>query len=298
MKRNFENKYHCLKGLYNIEPLNHAAKTHGNIVHRFLILLLFASTSLSIINAQDNLNSFGNNEFVQISSYTTVNNTGKSVQRLVFADDNIGNKIQNMIIPDSASTPSIRERYNRIYIGYAPVIFKSDYGKTKAKGFDIGYAIGRRLAASNLYGEIGYNIQYVTHSSTENASASSSVVSITLNHTSKYKFLRMNVPVTAAYRVYLNENLYIAPYLGLNITINAMAKWTWSNEGKGINNNSGEENLKFKPFQMGFHTGGYIGFGRKRELTLGIGYERQFTNAKTENRTKSGGMTLNFGLNF
>lgn len=207
--------------------------------------------------------------------------------------------------------------YNRIYVGYNPSKitwseYQSDYEECYPlkHGITVGYLHGSNIVKNlPLYIEWGANFQYLfgkEHFSEEGwkKTYSTNVYSV-------------NVPVNLAFRFsFMDNDLSITPYLGVNLRLNVAGKWRtqgeeysygewydWDEEynifSKDEEDGFGDEALK--RFQVGFNVG--VNFSYKA-FNIGVGYVTDFSkivNWKEDGdklNGKLGVTTLSLGINF
>lgn len=220
--------------------------------------------------------------------------------------------------------------YNRIYVSYLPSKLKTDGAVdaffdgleelglngiddiTKMKGsFEVGYLRGIGLTSKvPLYLEVGGALQFRSSKWDYSVSYDGGSDAIKI----KGNMLSLNIPVSLAYRININDDFAISPNFGFDFRINLTGKL----KGDATYSYSGEtEEYKFldidlfkdqtyedlegyeaewegwKRFQAGWHIG--VGFDY-RALHLGVKYGTDF-NELTEN-LKVATTSVTLGWNF
>ncbi len=112
------------------------------------------------------------------------------------------------------------------------------------------------------------------------------------DYTQKYKFFTASIPLNIAYRLSINDDVAITPYLGLNLKVHAMGKYKNEFEGEDDfpyyyddddedewynlfdkDDMDGKDNT-FNRFQLGWHIGAGVQY---KKFYLGISYGTDFT---------------------
>lgn len=196
--------------------------------------------------------------------------------------------------------------YNRVYVSYLPSTLKvdgldgDDLGDLddirKLKGsFEIGYLRGIGLTQKvPLYLEVGGALQY-RHSKAD-------IEGLDF----KVNMFSLNIPVSLAYRININDDFAIAPNFGFDFRINMTGKLKAEYDGKELidmnlfkDETIEDEDLgsykteAWKRFQAGWHIG--VGFDYKA-LHFGVNYGTDF-NEITED-CKIATTSVRFGYNF
>ncbi len=189
------------------------------------------------------------------------------------------------------------ENYNRIYIGYTPIMATDDdMWDDTFHGLNVGYTKGLSLNGNvPLYLEVGANVQFNLYSEKEYDYA----------HDLTMTFLQAQIPVNVTYLFPLgNSGITLAPYAGLSAKFNILGKQKLENPDNG---NSHEVDFfskddlgdhTAKRFQVGMQLGANITFGEK--LNLGIGYQRDLTSYMEYDHEKLmfHGIVATIGFNF
>lgn len=189
------------------------------------------------------------------------------------------------------------ENYNRIYIGYTPIMATDDdIWDDTFHGLNIGYTKGLSLNGNvPLYLEVGANVQFNMYSEEEYDYA----------HDLTMTFLQAQIPVNVTYLFPLGDSgITLAPYAGLSAKFNILGKQKLENPDNG---NSHEVDFfskddlgdhTAKRFQVGMQLGANITFGEK--LNLGIGYQRDLTSYMEYDHEKLmfHGIVATIGFNF
>lgn len=215
------------------------------------------------------------------------------------------------------------DSYNRIYVSYLPSKLKidgvggGDLGElledlTKLKGsFEVGYLRGIGLTSKvPLYLEVGGALQF--RSSKWDYSDSDDGASAAVNI--KANMLSLNIPVSLAYRININEDFAISPNFGFDFRINLTGKLK-GDISASYGGESEEMELMdidlfkdqtyydiegyemkwegWKRFQAGWHIG--VGFDYK-VLHFGVNYGTDFNEItkKCKIATTSVGVGWNF----
>lgn len=211
------------------------------------------------------------------------------------------------------------EGYNRIYASYLPSKLKvdgfdaedlglGDGDLTKMKGsFEIGYLRGIGLTSQiPLYLEVGGALQFRSSKWSENDSYSEGFFSNEI----KANMLSLNIPVSLAYRISINDDFAISPNFGFDFHINLTGKlkaaYSESYNGEFYEEEAEVDLFKdgsyedyeiewegWKRFQAGWHIG--VGFDY-RALHVGVKYGTDF-NEITE-KTKIATTSVTLGFNF
>lgn len=189
------------------------------------------------------------------------------------------------------------ENYNRIYIGYTPIMATDDdIWDDTFHGLNVGYTKGLSLNGNvPLYLEVGANVQFNMYSEEEYDYA----------HDLTMTFLQAQIPVNVTYLFPLGDSgITLAPYAGLSAKFNILGKQKLENPDNG---NSHEVDFfskddlgdhTAKRFQVGMQLGANIIFGEK--LNLGIGYQRDLTSYMEYDHEKLmfHGIVATIGFNF
>lgn len=189
------------------------------------------------------------------------------------------------------------ENYNRIYIGYTPIMATDDdMWDDTFHGLNVGYTKGLSLNGNvPLYLEVGANVQFNMYSEEEYDYA----------HDLTMTFLQAQIPVNVTYLFPLGDSgITLAPYAGLSAKFNILGKQKLENPDNG---NSHEVDFfskddlgdhTAKRFQVGMQLGANITFGEK--LNLGIGYQRDLTSYMEYDHEKLmfHGIVATIGFNF
>lgn len=189
------------------------------------------------------------------------------------------------------------ENYNRIYIGYTPIMATDDdMWDDTFHGLNVGYTKGLSLNGNvPLYLEVGANVQFNMYSEEEYDYA----------HDLTMTFLQAQIPVNVTYLFPLGDSgITLAPYAGLSAKFNILGKQKLENPDNG---NSHEVDFfskddlgddTAKRFQVGMLLGANITFGEK--LNLGIGYQRDLTSYMEYDHEKLmfHGIVATIGFNF
>lgn len=189
------------------------------------------------------------------------------------------------------------ENYNRIYIGYTPIMATDDdIWDDTFHGLNVGYTKGLSLNGNvPLYLEVGANVQFNLYSEEEYDYA----------HDLTMTFLQAQIPVNVTYLFPLGDSgITLAPYAGLSAKFNILGKQKLENPDNG---NSHEVDFfskddlgddTAKRFQVGMQLGANITFGEK--LNLGIGYQRDLTSYMEYDHEKLmfHGIVATIGFNF
>lgn len=189
------------------------------------------------------------------------------------------------------------ENYNRIYIGYTPIMATDDdIWDDTFHGLNVGYTKGLSLNGNvPLYLEVGANVQFNMYSEEEYDYA----------HDLTMTFLQAQIPVNVTYLFPLGDSgITLAPYAGLSAKFNILGKQKLENPDNG---NSHEVDFfskddlgdhTAKRFQVGMQLGANITFGEK--LNLGIGYQRDLTSYMEYDHEKLmfHGIVATIGFNF
>lgn len=189
------------------------------------------------------------------------------------------------------------ENYNRIYIGYTPIMATDDdMWDDTFHGLNVGYTKGLSLNGNvPLYLEVGANVQFNMYSEEEYDYA----------HDLTMTFLQAQIPVNVTYLFPLGDSgITLAPYAGLSAKFNILGKQKLENPDNG---NSHEVDFfskddlgddTAKRFQVGMQLGANITFGEK--LNLGIGYQRDLTSYMEYDHEKLmfHGFVATIGFNF
>lgn len=189
------------------------------------------------------------------------------------------------------------ENYNRIYIGYTPIMATDDdMWDDTFHGLNVGYTKGLSLNGNvPLYLEVGANVQFNMYSEEEYDYA----------HDLTMTFLQAQIPVNVTYLFPLGDSgISLAPYAGLSAKFNILGKQKLENPDNG---NSHEVDFfskddlgdhTAKRFQVGMQLGANITFGEK--LNLGIGYQRDLTSYMEYDHEKLmfHGIVATIGFNF
>lgn len=189
------------------------------------------------------------------------------------------------------------ENYNRIYIGYTPIMATDDdMWDDTFHGLNVGYTKGLSLNGNvPLYLEVGANVQFNMYSEEEYDYA----------HDLTMTFLQAQIPVNVTYLFPLGDSgITLAPYAGLSAKFNILGKQKLENPDNG---NSHEVDFfskddlgdhTAKRFQVGMQLGANIIFGEK--LNLGIGYQRDLTSYMEYDHEKLmfHGIVATIGFNF
>lgn len=194
--------------------------------------------------------------------------------------------------------------YNRVYVSYLPSTLKidgldgDDLGELddirKLKGsFEIGYLRGIGLTQKvPLYLEVGGALQ-LRHNKNDFGGVDV-----------KANMLSLNIPVSLAYRININDDFAIAPNFGFDFRINMTGKLKSEGDGGEFDIDLFEDNTfgdgeyevkmeAWKRFQAGWHIG--VGFDYKA-LHFGVNYGTDF-NEITEN-CKFATTSVRLGYNF
>lgn len=123
--------------------------------------------------------------------------------------------------------------------------------------------------------------------------------------TTKLQMLRVNVPVSLAYRYSINETMSITPYVGIDFRLNALAQmkgeYTYDGETEETDwislfdkDKMGEDET-WNRFQMGWHIGARFEYTK---FSIGLSYGTDFIKAfnYSEDGYKSHVTTGNFAL--
>ena len=189
------------------------------------------------------------------------------------------------------------ENYNRIYIGYTPIMATDDdMWDDTFHGLNVGYTKGLSLNGNvPLYLEVGANVQFNMYSEEEYDYA----------HDLTMTFLQAQIPVNVTYLFPLGDSgITLAPYAGLSAKFNILGKQKLENPDNG---NSHEVDFfskddlvddTAKRFQVGMQLGANITFGEN--WNLGIGYQRDLTSFMEADSHKLmfHGIVATVGFNF
>lgn len=189
------------------------------------------------------------------------------------------------------------ENYNRIYIGYTPIMATDDdMWDDTFHGLNVGYTKGLSLNGNvPLYLEVGANVQFNMYSEEEYDYA----------HDLTMTFLQAQIPVNVTYLFPLGDSgITLAPYAGLSAKFNILGKQKLENPDNG---NSHEVDFfskddlgddTAKRFQVGMQLGANITFGEN--WNLGIGYQRDLTSYMEYDHEKLmfHGIVATIGFNF
>ena len=210
------------------------------------------------------------------------------------------------------------DSYNRIYVSYLPSKLKIDgvdLGEledlTKLKGsFEVGYLRGIGLTDKvPLYLEVGGAFQFRSSKLdvSESDYGASAAVSI------KGNMLSLNIPVSLAYRININEDFAISPNFGFDFRINLIGKLkgdsSFSYGGESVEEELMDIDL-FKDqiydiegyefewegwnrFQAGWHIGVGLDY---RALHFGVQYGSDFNEIVEGTKVATASITL--GWNF
>lgn len=189
------------------------------------------------------------------------------------------------------------ENYNRIYIGYTPIMATDDdMWDDTFHGLNVGYTKGLSLNGNvPLYLEVGANVQFNMYSEEEYDYA----------HDLTMTFLQAQIPVNVTYLFPLGDSgITLAPYAGLSAKFNILGKQKLENPNNGNSHKvdlfSKDDMGDFaaKRFQVGMQLGANITFGEN--WNLGIGYQRDLTSYMEEDPHKLmfHGIVATVGFNF
>lgn len=123
-----------------------------------------------------------------------------------------------------------------------------------------------------------------------------------------YQLMRVNVPVSYAWRFGFGDNFSITTYTGIDFRFNAMARYKWESEYRGNKDESDWYNLFDKKdvgeddtwnrFQMGWHVGVRAEYSR---AFFGINYGTDFIHAMKHDdyyHVSTGNLALTLGYRF
>ena len=189
------------------------------------------------------------------------------------------------------------ENYNRIYIGYTPIMATDDdMWDDTFHGLNVGYTKGLSLNGNvPLYLEVGANVQFNMYSEEEYDYA----------HDLTMTFLQAQIPVNVTYLFPLGDSgISLAPYAGLSAKFNILGKQKLENPDNGNSHEvdffSKDDMGDFaaKRFQVGMQLGANITFGEN--WNLGIGYQRDLTSFMEADSHKLmlHGIVATVGFNF
>lgn len=197
------------------------------------------------------------------------------------------------------------DSYNRIYFSYLPSVLKidgvdgDDLGALddvrKLKGsFEIGYLRGIGLTDKvPLYLEVGGALQ-LRHNKNDIMGADV-----------KVNMFSLNIPVSLAYRININDDFAISPNFGFDFRINMTGKVKGEYEGEELFDVDLFDDMTFddgydehtiegmKRFQAGWHIG--VGFDYKA-LYFGVNYGTDFNEITEE--CKIATTSVRVGWNF
>lgn len=171
----------------------------------------------------------------------------------------------------SSSSHDFPKYYNRLTVGYEGIFLSED--SPTMNGVSLQYTHGFGLGDNPMYIELGLGGAF-SHASQDDE---------TLN------YVTIKVPVNFSYRIYLGEEISIAPYAGFNCKFHAMGKWD--------DENIFQEGSAFKRFQAGWQVG--LGFNFSK-FYAGAQFGTDFIPLASEGDFKinSSCLGINIGFNF
>ena len=184
---------------------------------------------------------------------------------------------------------AIYPNYNRIYVGYHPTTWDFDGEEIDASGFALGWTGGYSISKkAPLYLEVGLNFKY--NSKTEKHDYG--------YVKEEFKAMCLSLPVSISYKYNIPnvDGLSIAPYAGLHLNGNIIGEDKVTGGYESCKYNFFDDDDFEDPanrIQFGYQIGVGVNY---KALYLGVGYSSEFTEYMED--VKTGGMTLNLGLNF
>lgn len=190
---------------------------------------------------------------------------------------------------------AIYPNYNRIYVGYHPTTWETDDfigTDLDASGFALGWTGGYSISKkAPLYLEAGLNLKY-------NSKSKSFGYYYGYDEKLEFKALCLSLPVSLSYKYDIPnvDGLSIAPYAGLHLNGNIIGELKAKGYGESEKLNLfDDDDVKdtANRIQFGYQVGVGVNY---KALYLGVGYSSEFNEYMED--VKTGGMTLNLGLNF
>lgn len=182
------------------------------------------------------------------------------------------------------------ENYSRLELGYSPL----SVGDLDLTGLSLGWTKGISLMQDlPLFLEVGANVMYGFDKE-----------DIDEEESMKTSLLSINVPVTAAWKFTLNDNISLIPHVGLNLRGNILGKTTYEYEYYDDWDEeyySEEEDFDLFDSDEGdgkrFNVGATIGVAANfKKYTVGLSYTTDFTEVMKS--TKIDYLTISVGLKF
>lgn len=192
---------------------------------------------------------------------------------------------------------SIFSNYTRLFISYTPMSFSGDIGKLldTAPGISLGWTGGWSISRTiPMYVEGGVSMKY-------NWGKIAEEKDYYYDDKSEINYLGLIVPISISYKYSIpgTEDLSFAPFAGLHLTGNLLAKEkvTEGKEGTSATYNWFDKDDMDDDTAKRVQFGWQVGLGMNyKALYLGVGYSAEFTEILDD--VKTGGLTLSLGYNF
>lgn len=190
--------------------------------------------------------------------------------------------------------------YNLVGVSYDNLRLSGknyDFGNDKSwglNGFGVEYTHGFSLSSSlPMYLEAGFkfNIGYGSKSIDEDYDDYSYKI--------KMQMMRLNVPVSYAWRFNVGDGMAVTPYAGLDFRFNVLGRIKANDDEwmSVFNEDDMGEDETWNRFQLGWHIG--VGFNYKH-LYVGVNYGTDFINAfkYKKSSVSSGNLGITLGYTF
>lgn len=172
------------------------------------------------------------------------------------------------------------EKKNSIFVQYNPSKLKADGASKSFTSFSLGYSKTFDISQETpLFLEVGGAIQFSTYSNGE-------------HHKEKFSFnfYSLKIPVNFGYTLQVNDNIAVAPYVGLTARGNVYGRGKSGYERGDL---FGDE-FDWKRFQVGWQVGANVKF--LNSFFVGYSFGTDFNKIAQKTKVQTHSITL--GLSF